>query len=80
VHIALTNLDPHRAATVELRLSGPALEALQGQILTAASTDAINSFDAPETVRPAPFKVPRARGDRLQLELPAKALLVLSQR
>jgi alpha-N-arabinofuranosidase len=80
LHVALTNLDPHRAATLELRLPGQTIRTLQGQILTAASTDAINTFDAPDTVRPAPFKVPRARGERLQIEVPAKALLVLSQR
>jgi alpha-L-arabinofuranosidase len=80
LHIALTNLDPQRAASVELRLPGQTLQALQGQILTAARTDAINTFDAPDTVRPAPFKAPGARGDRLQIELPAKSLLVLSQR
>lgn len=80
VHIALTNLDPKRAATVELRLPGQTLKSLQGQILTAASTDAINTFDAPETVRPAPFTAPRPRGDTLQVELPAKSLLVLSHK
>jgi alpha-N-arabinofuranosidase len=80
LHIALTNLDPHRAATVELRLPGQTIKALQGQILTAASTDAINTFEAPDAVRPAPFKAPRARGDLLPIELPAKSLLVLSQR
>jgi alpha-L-arabinofuranosidase len=80
LHIAITNLDPHRAATVELRLPGQAVKALQGHLLTAASTDAINTFEAPDTVRPATFKASRARGDQLHLQLPAKSLLVLSQR
>ena len=80
LHIALTNLDPNRAATVELRLPGQSIKSLQGQILTAAKTDAVNTFDAPEAVRPAPFKAPSARGEQLQVQIPAKSLLVLSQR
>jgi hypothetical protein len=39
-----------------------------------------DTFDAPDVVRPAPFKAPSARGDQPQIELPAKSLLVLSQR
>jgi alpha-N-arabinofuranosidase len=80
LHIAIANLDPRRPATVELRLTGQNLKELQGQILTAATMDAINTFDQPDSVRPATFKAPRARGEQVQLELPAKSLLVLSQR
>lgn len=79
LHIAIANLDPRRPATVDLRLAGQTIKALQGQILTAATMDAINTFDQPDAVRPTPFKVPRARGEQLQLELPAKSLLVLTQ-
>ncbi|WP_116812653.1 alpha-N-arabinofuranosidase [Steroidobacter cummioxidans] len=80
LHIALANLDPQRAASVELRMPNQVFKALQGQILTASKTDAINTFNAPDTVRPAAFTVPKARGERLQIEVPAKSLLVLSQR
>ncbi len=79
LHIALTNLDPHRSASVELRLPGQTGKALQGHILTAATTDAINTFDAPDTVRPARFKDIKLEGGQVRIELPAKSLLVLSQ-
>ena len=49
---------------------------MHGQLLTAATMDAENRFDAPDRVRPQPFEA-QARNGRLDLTLPAKSVLVL---
>lgn len=77
VHVALTNVDPDRPEPVAVRLDGIAGRTVTGRILTAATIDAHNSFDAPDTVRPAPFADARMEGDTLHLTLPAKAIVVL---
>ncbi|GIL41175.1 alpha-N-arabinofuranosidase [Roseiterribacter gracilis] len=77
VQLALVNLDPHRAAQVALLTD--AKEAA-GQILTAATMDARNTFDAPDMVKPAPFTGARLAKGRLLLDLPAKSVVVLELR
>lgn len=79
LHIALSNLDPQRAATVEINVAGASERAFTGRILTSSRMDARNTFDTPDAIRPTAFKTPRAKGGRLQVSLPAKSLLVLSQ-
>jgi alpha-N-arabinofuranosidase len=79
LHIALSNLDPHKAADVIIKVSGVSPARLKGQMLTAPSMDTINTFDAPNTVRPVPFSQIEIRGEQVQLTLPAKSVLVLSQ-
>jgi alpha-N-arabinofuranosidase len=80
VHVALVNLDPDDAADVALTLDGLSGGAIAGQLLTAGRMDAHNSFDAPETVRPAAFRGARWRDGRLQVAMPAKSLVVLTLR
>jgi alpha-L-arabinofuranosidase len=53
---------------------------LDGQLLTAPRMDTINSFDSPDVVRPTPFKPVSSRAGKVKVELPAKSVLVLSQR
>ena len=49
---------------------------MTGQLLTAATMDAQNWFDAPDRVKPQPFKA-EAKGGLLALNIPAKSVLVL---
>ncbi|MES1201181.1 MAG: alpha-L-arabinofuranosidase C-terminal domain-containing protein [Pseudomonadota bacterium] len=76
--VALVNLDPNRPATVTARLTGASASSISGQILTAGAMDAQNTFDAPDTLRPAPFTGAAVAGDRLTVNLPAKSLVVLT--
>ena len=80
VHIGLVNVDADTAAEVSLALEGMAGATVSGQILTAERTDARNSFDAPDTVRPAAFAGARWRGGRLHVAMPARSLVVLTLR
>jgi alpha-N-arabinofuranosidase len=58
-------------------ISASAPRAVTGRVLTAPSMTSINTFEAPETVRPAPFSGIEKRGDRFVLTLPSKSVVVL---
>jgi alpha-N-arabinofuranosidase len=77
IHLSIVNLDPNRAAEVSMGISASAPRAVTGRVLTAPSMTSINTFEAPETVRPAPFSGIEKRGDRFVLTLPSKSVVVL---
>ena len=77
IHVALTNLDPDTPAQVSARIVGARAGGVSGRVLTAPSITAHNTFDAPETVKPVPFRGARLDGDSLRVELPAKSVVVL---
>ena len=62
VHVALVNLDPHRAITTVLNLAGMRPGAVSGRIVTGPAMDAHNDFDHPDVVRPAAFTGARVSG------------------
>jgi len=75
--VALTNIDPNHPAKIAITLPGSSARRGTGQVLTAGAINAVNSFDAPETVTPKPIVATR-RGDALTVTLPAKAVAVLA--
>jgi alpha-N-arabinofuranosidase len=77
LHIAFTNVDPNRAASVSTKISGLNAKSVTGRILTANAIDARNTVDKPEVVKPAPFKGSR-KGDELRVELPPKSVVVVA--
>jgi alpha-N-arabinofuranosidase len=76
IHVAITNVDPDDVATVSLAGLKPG--AIAGQVLTAKTMDARNSYDAPNVVAPAAFNGARFQGGQLTVKLPAKSLVVLT--
>ena len=50
---------------------------MAGRILTASAMNAHNSFDAPETIKPAPFTGAQVSGGTLSVTLPPKSVVVL---
>ena len=77
LHIGMINLDPDRAADVELEL-GKSGGTINGELLTAPAMDARNRFGAAEEVRPVPFKGARWSNGKLRVEMPAKSVIVLA--
>ncbi|MBB6251970.1 alpha-N-arabinofuranosidase [Nitrospirillum iridis] len=75
--LALANVDPGKAATVQVRLAGLKAGKVGGRILTAPAMNSVNSFDHPQVVAPAPFKDAKLSGDTVSLTLPAKSVVVL---
>ena len=77
VHISLVNLDPNKALALETALPGMTWKTVTGKVLTAAKVSDYNTFDKPNTIKPATFTGARKRGDRLAVALPPKSVVVL---
>jgi alpha-N-arabinofuranosidase len=77
--LALANVDPNRAARIEASIEGFAARSAIGEVLTAASVDAHNSFVRPNQVAPRGF-TGRSSGGQLIFELPAKSVAVVQVR
>jgi alpha-N-arabinofuranosidase len=73
LHLALVNVDPHRAAHISTSLTGIA----RGTVLTAATMDAHNLPGQPQTVMPAPLEGHSVAG-KLTFDLPAKSVAVFT--
>jgi alpha-N-arabinofuranosidase len=77
IHLALVNVDPHHGATVSVRIDGAEAHGASGQVLSAATMDAHNTFESPHALAPVPFKGTR-RGDSLVFRLPPKSVAVVA--
>jgi alpha-N-arabinofuranosidase len=77
IHISLVNARPDRPAKVTAKLPGVAGKSVTGRIVTAEKLDAHNTFDDPETVKPAAFDGAKLADGQLTLTLPPKSVVVL---
>ena len=77
VHLSLVNADPNHDMTVTATLEGLAAGQVTGQVLTASTMNAHNTFDAPDAVHPVPFTGASLDAGKLQVKLPAKSVVVL---
>lgn len=80
VYVALTNLDANSPATVSVAVDGVSVRGVEGQLLTAPTITAHNTFAAPRTVQPTAFTGARIQGNTLQVALPARAIVMLKLR
>ena len=76
IYVALTNIDPNRSASVTVDIKGLKPTHASGQLLTAPTVDAVNTFDKPTSVIPATIKAD-AKNGQLILKLPPKSISVL---
>jgi alpha-N-arabinofuranosidase len=74
--LAATNVDPDDEARLRIAIDGANVRSASGQVLTAPQVNSINTFDAPEAVRPRPFSAD-VRNGRIEATLPAKSVVVL---
>lgn len=77
--LALVNVEPKRAARIAATIDGVTARSASGEVLTAATVDAHNSFDRPDDVAPRPF-AGRASEGALLFELPPKSMAVVGVR
>jgi len=78
--IGLSNLDPHKTASISAALAGVKGTKITGEVLTGEAMDAHNSFDKPDAVHPVAFKGAKLTGGKLTATLPAKSVVVLTIR
>ena len=74
--LALVNTDPARAARVSTSWSGATPGDFSARVLTAPAMNTHNTFEKPETVKPAVFKGAKRKGDAWLIELPPKSVVV----
>jgi alpha-N-arabinofuranosidase len=77
LHLSIVNLDPNRAAQVSTKVSGASAKSVTGRVLTAPAMNTVNTFDKPDTVKPAAFTGIKVDGDMITLSLPSKSVVVL---
>lgn len=74
--LSLVNLDPAKPAEMRLAIPGVKARSAAGTVLTAAKVNAVNSFDAPDVVKPQPI-AGRVAGGAVSVRLPAKSVTML---
>ncbi|MEP6547706.1 MAG: alpha-L-arabinofuranosidase C-terminal domain-containing protein [Gammaproteobacteria bacterium] len=76
--IALVNLDPNRAILLHVHIVGAGVSHAKAEVLSAATMDARNTFEHPNSVHPVPLKGLSLDGGSLSLTLPAKSVAVVN--
>jgi alpha-N-arabinofuranosidase len=74
--LSLTNLDPNRAASIDVDVPGTKVTSARGLTLSAAKIDSVNTFEAPGTVAPKPFSA-KAAGKKLIVKLAPASITVV---
>jgi alpha-N-arabinofuranosidase len=76
--VALVNLDPNQPIPLTATIVGASAQRVTGEMLTAATMDAHNTFEEPYGVHTTPFIGASISGEVLSLTLPAKSVVVLT--
>lgn len=77
LHVSIVNLDPNKAVEIATTVDGATVKNVAGEILTAPAMNALNTFDAPNGVEPAPFRGFAMQGGGLSVTVPAKSVVML---
>jgi len=77
IHVTLCNLNPDQPAEVSCDLRGAKARTISGRILTAPEMNAHNTFDRPDSVKPAEFDAFRVTDNGFLTTLPSKSVVVL---
>ncbi|MEP6788253.1 MAG: alpha-L-arabinofuranosidase C-terminal domain-containing protein [Acidobacteriota bacterium] len=75
--VEITNVDPNRAAEIDLSTIGITVRSAVGETLTAPNVDSVNSFEKPNTVAPKPISA-KAQNGKLSLNLEPKSVTVVA--
>ena len=77
LHLSLVNLDPNRSAEITTQVAGSTVRSITGEVLTASAMNAMNTFDNPNAVKPAPFDGYKIQDSHVTLTIPPKSVVVL---
>lgn len=78
VVLALVNTDPSKPARVTAKFTGVGARKVAGRVLTTPAMNTHNTFDKPDTVRPATYKGARRSGNDWTFDLPSKSVVVVT--
>jgi alpha-N-arabinofuranosidase len=77
IHISLCNMDPNKSHELNCELRGFSPKSVIGRVLTSDDLTAHNTFDNPETLKPAEFKDVKLEDDGVATVLPPKSVVTL---
>jgi alpha-N-arabinofuranosidase len=80
IHLSLANTHPNQPVALRVTLAGATVTSVTGRILTGTAINALNTFAAPDAVKPVPFNGVTLAGGALDVRLPAKAVVVVDMR
>jgi alpha-N-arabinofuranosidase len=80
LHLSIVNLDPNRSVDIATTITGSTIKNVSGEVLTSATMNAMNAFDNPNTIKPAPFSGYRLQASQLTLSIPAKSVVMVELR
>jgi alpha-N-arabinofuranosidase len=80
IQISLCNLHHEDAAELTIELRGAAPDRVSGRVLTGKSTNAMNTFDHPDAVKPAAFDAFKLSKNGITVGLPARSVALLEVR
>jgi alpha-L-arabinofuranosidase len=74
--LSVVNVDPRLDSEMVIDFRGQNVTRYTARILTAKELDAHNTYDKPESVKPAEFNQGRLRNNELRVTIPAKSVVV----
>lgn len=77
IHISLCNLHHEESGKTSIDLRGFNAKDVVGRILTSDNINDHNSFDNPDRVKPVDFDAFKLEANRLEIDIPAKSVVVL---
>jgi len=77
LHISLVNIDAKATQDVSVDIEGGNYKSLSGRIFTSAKLQDHNTFEAPDKIKPEPFKGATLKGKTLSVKMPPFSVVVL---
>lgn len=77
ISITLCNLNPNKAESIDITLTGQEVSSASGQIVTAKNMNDYNDFGQEEKVTLKSFDVKKPKGGKLTVEIPAKSVVLV---
>ncbi|HET7897244.1 MAG TPA: alpha-L-arabinofuranosidase C-terminal domain-containing protein, partial [Flavisolibacter sp.] len=77
IHITLVNLNPNQSIQLQSTLNGVKWQSVNGSIVTSLKLTDVNTFERPDNIRVQPFSGAKKQGNELQVEVPAKSVVML---
>jgi alpha-N-arabinofuranosidase len=77
IHISLANLNPNKEVTITCPVIGDKYSKVTGEVLTASTMNAFNSFENPETVKTTQFTGFKMADGVITITMPSKSVVVL---
>jgi alpha-L-arabinofuranosidase len=77
VHVSLANLNPGKSITLTCPVIGETYKKVTGEVLTSGAMNSMNTFEKPETVKPASFNGFSYKDGMLTVNMPSKSVVVI---